>query len=143
MNIRVLAAATAFAGALSVPAAFAQPAPDATIHFTGGSVAFIAGINWGGGELKYKGVTHKIQVNGLSVGAVGAAKMDATGNVYNLHNLADIEGTYSAIEASATAGPGEGEIDMKNSKGVEIRAHATSAGLKLALAPTGVEIKLK
>ena len=142
MNLKVLSAAAVLAGALSVPA-FAQPAPDATIKFSGGSVAFIAGVNWGGGTLNYKGRDYAISVNGLSVGAVGAAKMDAAGNVYNLHNLADIEGTYSAIEASATAGPGEGEIDMKNAKGVEIRAHATSAGLKLALAPTGVVIKLK
>ena len=142
MNIKVLAAAGVLAAALSVPA-FAQPAPDATIRFGGGSIAFIAGVNWGGGTLTYKGRNHKLKVSGLSVGAIGAAKMDAAGNVYNLHNLADIEGTYSAIEASATAGPGEGEIDMKNAKGVEIRAHATSAGLKLALAPTGVVIKLK
>jgi hypothetical protein len=31
---------------------------------------------------------------------------------------------------------------MKNDKGVEIRAHSTSAGLKLSLGGSGVEIKL-
>ncbi|HZZ36716.1 MAG TPA: EipA family protein [Caulobacteraceae bacterium] len=141
-HIRSFAAATALAGVLALPA-MAQPGPDAHIRFSGGSVAFIAGVNWGKGTLTYHGRNTALKVNGLSVGAVGATKFSAEGEVYNLHKVSDIEGTYTAIEASATAGAGEGVIDMKNAAGVEIRAHATSSGLKLALAPTGVEIKLK
>jgi len=46
------------------------------------------------------------------------------------------------VEAQATGGVGAGEIDMKNDKGVEIRAHSSSAGLKLQLGGSGVNIKL-
>ena len=141
-QIRTLAVAVALTGALAIPA-MAQPRPDATIHFSGGSVAFIAGVNWGKGSLTYHGRTTRLKVSGLSVGAIGAAKFDAVGDVYNLSKVSDIEGTYTAVEASATAGMGEGWIDLKNSAGVEIRAHTTSSGLKLALAPSGVQIKLK
>jgi len=136
---RAVIAAAVLAAAAAAPAM----AQDAHIRFHGGSVAFIAGINWGGGTLSYKGKNVALKVNGLSVGAVGANKFSATGEVYHLHRLRDIEGTYSAVDVNATAGAGAGEIDMKNDKGVEIHAHATSAGLKLSLAPTGVEIKIK
>ena len=134
------AAAISLAGVLAAPVAIAQ---DATIKFHGGSVAFIAGIHWGGGDLFYKGKRVALQVNGLSIGSIGASSMSAEGAVYNLHHLHDIEGTYAAVAASATAGAGAGEIDMKNAAGVEIRAHSTSAGLQLTLAPTGVNIKIK
>ena len=131
----------AFAGGLF--AASAAMAADATIHFGGGSVAFLASINWGGGTLHYHGRSIPLKVNGLGVGAIGADKFNAEGEVFNLHRAADIQGTYTALNTSATAGAGEGEIDMRNEHGVEIRAHTTSAGLKLSLAPTGVVINFK
>ncbi len=39
------------AAALACSAAQAQDKPSATIDFHGGNVAFIAGVNWGGGVL--------------------------------------------------------------------------------------------
>jgi hypothetical protein len=138
---RNAAIAVILAGALAAPA-MAQDRPDATIHFHGGSVAFIAGVHWGSGKVMFRGKRHSLKVSGLSVGAIGASSFEADGQVYNLHHLSDIEGTYGAAEASATAGAGAGAIDMKNDKGVEIRANSTSAGLKLSLGPGGVVIKL-
>ncbi|HZL00974.1 MAG TPA: hypothetical protein VFC47_13870 [Caulobacteraceae bacterium] len=140
--VRNAGLAAILAGALAAPA-MAQDRPDASIHFHGGSVAFIAGIHWGSGHVNFHGRRREIRVNGLSVGAIGATSYDADGEVFNLHRLSDIEGTYGAAEASATAGAGAGEIDMKNDKGVEIRAHSTSAGLKLSLGGGGVQIELK
>jgi type 1 fimbria pilin len=139
--IRAMAAAALMSGVFAASTAVA--APDGTIHFSGGSVAFLASINWGGGTLHYKGRSVPLKVNGIGVGAIGADKFSADGEVFNLKSAHDIEGTYTALNASATAGGGEGAIDMRNEKGVEIRAHSTSAGLKLSLAPTGVVIKFK
>ena len=133
--------AAVLAAAVATPA---LAAPDASVTFSGGSVAFLAGVNWGSGTLTYRGHRYSIQVRGLSVGAIGANKYQGAGTVFHLRRLSDIEGTYGAVDASATAGNGGmGEIDMKNGAGVEIRAQSSSSGLKLALAPTGVEIKLK
>ena len=133
------AAAVVLAGALAVPAM----AQDAHITFSGGSVAFIAGVHWGSGTLTFHHKTYQLKVSGLSVGAIGATHFDAEGEVYNLHKASDIEGTYGAATASATAGAGGGAIDMKNDKGVEIRAHASSSGLALQLSASGVVIKFK
>lgn len=141
-RVHMAVAAVVMAGALAAPA-FAQSDSDATIHFHGGSVAFIAGIAWGSGDVSYKGRDIPIEVSGLSVGSIGASSFNATGEVFNLHKLSDIEGTYAAVAASATVGPGAGVVDMKNGNGVEIRAHTSSAGLKLTLGPSGVTIKLK
>jgi hypothetical protein len=47
------------------------------------------------------------------------------------------------VNASATVGPGAGVLDMKNGNGVEIHVQSSSAGLKLSLGPSGVDIKLK
>ena len=131
-------------GALAAPAlSQSAPAPSAQIRFSGGSVAFLAGINWGGGTLTYHGKSYPLKVSGLSVGAIGATKFEASGSVYNLHQVADIAGTYSGANASMTAGGGAGAIVLKNSKGVEIQAQSTSAGLKLSAAGSGVVIELK
>jgi len=138
--LRGAAAAVALAGALAAPA-FA--APDARIHFSGGSVGFIAGVNWGGGYVVYRGHRYPIQVSGLQVGAIGANSYNVDGEVHHLHRLSDIEGTYAAGEAAATAGVGGGGVAMTNGAGVEIVARSNSAGLKLSAGPAGVTIHLK
>ena len=139
---RTAAMAVIMAGALSA-SAIAQPAPDANISFHGGSVAFIGGVAWGSGRMHFQGHRYGLKVNGLSIGAIGANTYDAVGEIYNLHRASDIEGVYAAVDAAATAGAGgAGEIDMKNDKGVEIRAHSTSEGLKLQLGASGMNIRL-
>jgi hypothetical protein len=139
--IRLLAAAALAGGLFAGTAAMA--APDATIHFGGGSVAFIGSLQWGGGTLHYNGRSVPLRVTGIGIGAIGVDKFSAEGEVWHLHHLSDINGTYAAVNANATAGAGGGEIDMTNEHGVEIKAHATSAGLNLSLAPTGVQINIK
>jgi hypothetical protein len=138
---RGAAMAVILAGAMSA-SAIAQPGPDANISFHGGSVAFIGGVAWGSGRMHFRGHRYGLKVNGLSIGAIGANSYEAVGQIYNLHRAGDIEGVYAAVDASATAGAGAGEIDMKNDKGVEIRAHSSSAGLKLQLGASGVNIRL-
>ena len=137
------AAAVLLASVLAAPAM----AEDAHITFSGGSVAFIAGVHWGSGTLTYhhkgKVKSASLKVSGLSVGAIGATSFKAEGEVRNLKDYHDIEGTYAAVEAGATAGSGAGALDMKNDKGVEIIAHSTTSGLALQLAPSGVVIQLK
>lgn len=138
--ISAAAAAILLGGALAAPAV---AAPSATISFHGGSAALLVGGRWGSGTLRYRGHNYALQVSGLSVGAIGVSSYNLSGQVYNLHRVADIEGAYGALDASATAGSGAGVLDMKNGAGVEIRATFSSSGLKLSLAPGGMVIKLK
>jgi hypothetical protein len=128
------------AGAMFAPA-LAQD-PDATIHIHGGSVGFIVGVGGAHGYVHFQGKRYPIDVSGLSVGTIGANSYDIDGDVLHVNSISDIEGTYASAEAGATAGAGGGAVDMTNGKGVEIRAHATTAGLKLTLGAGGVTIKL-
>lgn len=120
------------------------PAPPPTfIHFHGGAVGFIVGVGGGDGVVEFHGARYPIEVSGLKVGTIGISSYNVDGRVLHLSRLEDIEGTYSAGEASATAGVGAGDLDMSNDKGVEIQAHSTSGGLQLTLAAGGVTIRLK
>ena len=141
--------AVLIAGALSAPA-MARPRPHhapapppTTIHFHGGSVGFVIGVGGASGYVNYRGVKYPIEVSGLKVGTIGVNSYDVDGKVLNLRRLSDIEGTYAAGEASATAVAGSGGLDMTNGAGVEIQATSTSAGLQLTLGAGGVTIKLK
>jgi hypothetical protein len=139
--VRLFAAAVMAGGLFAATSAMAQP--DGTISFHGGHVAFIGAVQWGSGTLHFKGRSVPIKVSGIGVGAIGANSFSAEGEVYNMHHLSDIIGTYTSVNASATAGAGAGVLDMTNGKGVEIKAHSTSAGLSLSLAPTGMSIALQ
>jgi hypothetical protein len=140
-RVRLLAAAALAGGLFAATSAVA--APDGTVEFHGGHVAFIAGVNWGSGTLHYRGRRVPLKVSGVGVGSIGANSYTISGEVYNLHSPSDIVGVYTAISASATAGAGAGVLDMTNGKGVEIKARSTSAGLALTLAPTGMNVQMK
>jgi hypothetical protein len=133
----------ALATVLTCSGAQAAEEPDATIFFRGGSVGVVAGVNWGSGTLHFQGKSYPLKVSGLSVAAVGVKKFDARGNVYHLKQAADIEGDYSAVTGSLTVGVGKGGIEMKNDKGVVIKATGTSGGASLGVGPSGMTIKLK
>src|SRR5260221_14006691 len=135
-------AVAALTATLASPA-LAQRRADARISFSGGSVAFLAGANWGSGTLTYRGRNYPLRVRGLAVGAVGANSYRATGVVYHLRRVSDIEGSYGAMEGSMTAGAGQGGVGMKDEKGGGVSARSTISGLEHTLPPPPVPTKTK
>ena len=117
--------------------------PDATIEFSGGSVAAGIGFSWGSGTLNYKGKTYPITVEGLSAGAVGATSVTAAGTVHHLKKLEDFDGNYTAVGVGATVGGGGGVSTMRNQNGVVIDAVSTTQGIKVAIAAGGVKMAIK
>src|SRR5262245_46809364 len=105
------------------------------------SVAVGVGTQWGNGTLALlNGKRYQFSVQGLEVGGVGFSEARATGEVYNLYNLADFSGVYLAGEASATVGGGAGIRTMRNEHGVVINLSTSQKGIKLTLAGEGVRI---
>jgi hypothetical protein len=144
--MRMLLLVAGLAAAALIPSlASAQPdgPSDARLHLSGGSVAFLAGVSWGHGSLDFRGHSYRVKVRGLKVGSIGAASFNASGDVFHLRSLRDIDGTYGAADASATAGAGGGAITLHNDKGVVINMTSTNAGLQLTLAPAGVDLELE
>jgi len=117
--------------------------PDATLALHAGSVAVGVGVSWGGGTLTFKGKDYPISVTGLSVGDVGATSIEATGKVYNLKNLSDFNGNFTAAMAGAAVAGGGSVATMKNQNGVVVDLVATTAGIKFALGGAGVDMKIK
>jgi hypothetical protein len=137
-----LVAGLAFA-ASSVRAEEAKEKPDATLHLESKSVAVGVGFSWGDGTLKYKGETYKVEVDGLTVGQVGATTVNATGEVFHLKKLSDFDGTYAAIAGGATVGGGGGALAMRNQNGVVIQITGTSQGVSLTAGVSGVKLAVK
>jgi len=133
LNLLLAAALTAVA----LPAFASEP--DATIDLSGGRVGI--GYSWANGTLHYRGQDYPIKIEGLSALDVGAAKINATGEVYNLENLADFAGKYDVLSAGATViGGGSGSIE-ENDRGVKLRLRSQNNGLNLNFAIEGMKIR--
>jgi hypothetical protein len=116
---------------------------DATVEFTGGSVAAGVGYVWGDGNLIYKGQRHQFKLSGISIVDVGAARIAASGVVYHLKNLSDFDGNYSAVTAGITVAGGGSAALLKNQHGVVIEKPAPTpdaAGGVKALGPCAAEL---
>ena len=121
------------------------PAPkvSGTVKLKSTSVAIGVGVEWGHGTLTLDdGTTHKIKINGLSVVDLGVSEIKATGEVFNLVELTDLDGTFFAGQAGIAVGVGGSATAMKNSNGVVMQLKSTQEGVKLTLAPEGLSIKL-
>jgi hypothetical protein len=125
------------------PALAADEKPSATLALEAKSVAAGIGWTWGSGTLDYAGRKHHFKVEGLTVNAAGAERVDATGYVYNLNKLSNFPGTYTAVEASGAAGGGAGIATMRNEHGVRITLHSKSQGLSAQAGPEGMKITLQ
>jgi hypothetical protein len=122
--------------------ASAVSGPDATVELSGGAVAAGIGYEWGHGDIVYQGVRHHFSLSGLSLIDVGAADITATGVVYNLKNLEDLNGNYAAATAGLTiAGGGSAEY-LKNEHGVVIKLLDTTRGLRFNLSANGMKVRL-
>lgn len=121
------------------------PAPkvSGTVTLESTSVAIGVGVTWGHGVMTlHDGTTHKFKVNGLSVVDLGISKIRATGEVFNLVEAADLNGGFIAGEAGITVIGGGSASAMGNNNNVVMQLKSTQKGLRLTVAPGGMEIKL-
>ena len=145
-NLRRLASLAIFALIASfifVPSASAQ-APSGTVEFRVFKVGLVVGAGGGRGTLFYKGKTYPLKVGGVSLGAtIGISSADLVGEVYNLTNPADIQGTYTAASASVAVAGGGMTASLKNSRGVELKVRGKQIGLELSLDLSGLRITMQ
>jgi hypothetical protein len=92
--------------------------------------------------LTFHGQQYPFKVSGLSVLDVGATGISGTGTVRNLRNIADFSGNYVAFSAGVAVAGGGSVTSLRNQNGVEINDVSTAQGVRLTLAPGGVNITL-
>jgi opacity protein-like surface antigen len=134
----------AYAGDADSPAPVANDAsPDGSVNLKGGSVAVGIGYTWGDGELTFHKGSHAFSIHAVPIVDVGVTNYTASGNVYNLKQLADFAGDYVAAGAGVTLAGGGTAVYLKNEHDVVIKLIATDVGLKFKLSADGVHIGLK
>ena len=142
MKRNMLAAVAAvFLSCASLQAA-ADRTPDATIDLSGGSVAVGVGVDWAKGTLHFKGQDVPVRVKGISFARLGASSMSAKGEVYNLKEISEFAGNYTAVAAGAALAGGGGISAMENAHGVVMHLRSSTVGADLDLGVKGLEVSL-
>jgi len=145
--VATLFASTALAAgdAASTPPPIADGAiPSAYVWLSGGSVAVGIGYTWAHGTLYYSKdqKQYKFKLSGISVVDVGATGLNAEGEVYNLTSPADLNGNFTAVTAGLTIVEGGSVAWLRNEKGVVVKLHSQTGGLRFNLSGNGVHITL-
>ena len=142
--------ATVFVSSVAVVSQAAPPVaegaiPSGYVWLSGGTVAAGIGYSWGHGTLynSKDQKQYKFKISGVSVADVGAAGITAEGEVYNLNSPADLSGDYSAVTAGVTIIEGGSVAYLKNDKGVVIKLHSQTGGLRFNLSANGMHITLQ
>src|ERR1700742_2319686 len=119
--------------------------PSAYVWLSGGSVAVGIGYSWGHGTLYYSKdqKQYKFKLSGVSLADVVGAGINAEGEVYNLNAPEDLSGKYSAVTAGITVIEGGSIAYLKNDKGVVIKLHSQTAGLRFNLSANGGTLTLQ
>ena len=105
---------------------------------------FVLGVSTGSGTLHFQGQAYPLSIGGLRAGLiVGASNARMRGEVYNLHKLRHIEGTYGSIQASAAAGSGGQNWVLENVHGVRLILRGVQTGLEASLDAGGIKITLE
>ena len=116
-----------------------------TLQFSMTSIGFLVGVRWGEGVLTLNdGFQLSFDVSGAKLLETGIATAKFEGEVYNLTNLEDFEGTYYGASTKITVIKGKGELQTNNANCVFIKARSTGGGLQLSgPAPEGLSIKFE
>ena len=116
-----------------------------TLKFSLKSIGFLVGVRWGEGVLTLNdGFQLGFDVSGGKLLETGIATAHFEGEVYNLTNIGDFEGTYWGASTKMTVVKGKGELQTNNSNCVFIRAQSTGSGLQMsAPTPEGLAIKFE
>jgi hypothetical protein len=150
LNLAAIVLASTVAVAAEGAPSTAPPASDGAIPsgyvwLSGGVVAVGIGFSWGHGTLYYSKdqKQYKFKISGVSVADVGGAGITAEGEVYNLTSPADLGGDYSAVTAGVTIIEGGSVAYLKNDKGVVIKLHSQTGGVRFNLSANGMKVTLQ
>lgn len=95
---------------------------------------FIGGAGAGAGTLTFRGQFYQFRMVGTVVGPGGAARINASGNVYGLTKVEDFAGIYT--QGTGRRGLDTGSTDdlwLQNSAGVIMHLRGTQVGVTLSL----------
>jgi hypothetical protein len=117
-------------------------AENAKIDMQIGKLGFIIGISGGRGTVYFDGHAYPIRVGGVSLGATFAiSSIDLTGTVFNLNNIEDLYGTYTAGSAGLAVVAGGKVGTLSNARGISMEVRGRTIGLEFSLDLSGINIQ--
>ena len=142
--VRCGLAVAAIAAAVARPAAADDLKKSGTVQIQQVQLAWIGSGNLGGGKVQFAGRSYDFTIGGLGIGGFGISKITATGEVYNLTNIASFGGRYLQGRYGLALGDvSTGELWLKNAKGVVLHLQAERRGLALSLGGDAIYIELE
>ena len=114
--------------------------PSGTIHYEGEQFMALIGGSSGHGTLDFKGKKYSFNTQGVTAGGAGYQKISVSGNVYDLNDANDFQGTYIVLRAGLAVVEGQGGLWLQNSQGVYIHVKTKQEGLALGTGLEGVKI---
>lgn len=117
--------------------------PSGKVSIQSRSIAAGIGVTWGDGKLTFQGKDYPFSIDGLTLVDFGISRASASGEVYNLTDVAKFAGTYVAAEAGLTLAGGMSGMILRNQDGVLMRIHSTTRGARLQLGTSGLVIRMK
>jgi hypothetical protein len=138
----VLLATLLLVGGLAAAAGTKQPVGRVTIAEK--QFGMLLGGSKGSGTLIFKRKKYHFTISGMSAGLnVGASKMSAVGEVYDMKDVSKFAGTYTQLDASVALGGGVGSQQLKNENGVIMALRSRTQGLNLNLGKvSGLKVTL-
>ena len=117
--------------------------PSGTVEIDQTQFALLFSGAFGGGTLHYQGRSYGFTIGGLGIGGIGIATLHATGDVYDLHDVADFGGVYGQAGASYALGKeSAGSLWLENPKGVHLHLKTEREGIILSVGADGVIVKM-
>src|SRR5262245_16705025 len=115
--LTIVMAAALVVAAIVRPASADDLKKSGTVQIEQVQLAWIGSGNLGGGTLQFGGKSYDFTIGGLGIGGFGVSKITATGEVYNLPNIAAFGGRYLQGRYGLALGDvSTGELWLKNPK---------------------------
>lgn len=126
------------------PQAVAGKVPDGTVEMNEMQAAYLASAGGGSGVLHYRGRRYPFTVGGAGIGGIGASTLNATGEIYNLNDVAQFPGTYGEARYGFAFGTtSAGDLWLQNEAGVIMHLKARREGLMLSLGGDAVVVTMR
>jgi hypothetical protein len=110
---------------------------EARIHITFSK----PGYDNASGYLFYQGQKYGLAVSGTNIGRIWVTTIDFIGTVSNLHNPADVLGTYNVGDPKAAVVRRASTARLENAKGVAIEIRAVNLNRRSTLDLSGMTLK--
>ena len=96
----------------------------------------------GQGTLTLRGWEYPFQVSNMALSGVGPGDLQLEGDVYNVNQVSDFEGTYKITTAQTDTKKGSQEFWAENEKGVRIHIWAHGQDVTMRMNTGGAILKL-